>query len=672
MIRPWGLTLVGLVAASFVSLVPAPVEAAPGDLQLVAQSFNVPADGAITATVALPAALATADLSTAIFAVTVYQRLERREDMVGIAAGTLPSPDDTVAISPLCCAGPNPGEFTISIPLETVEVLPGALSIPRAGVYPVSISVERDGRVLSHITTFINRLAAAGESTDNDALSVGVAIGTHSSIHLDSKSTTSLDPSAVSEMTSLADALDALDANKIPATVRVAPAVLAGLQQLNQPLFTRLIASLQVHQVVADPQWPIDPSVAVAAGQDSLYTSWLRAGQDRLVDLGLRQGLISRSTFFADQPISADGATLRRNLGAGLMVMTPHMYDQLHGTISSFSDFTGELVAAELPNNTELDVAVVDHTISDLLVHPLATPEQTRIYVVAQLLALRQWIATSGASPQRHAVVIATPDLGVPDATLLGSITALIAQTPGLAAATLDDVASRTDQLLANGEEHPVTLPTVGGDDLKARVFKQAVLNNDIAAAASMLPDDDERPAGWRDLSSLLPTTALDDADAEAMIASVEAGVDQIKSAVQMPTAYTVNLPGRRSTVRVRFVNTSDVPLKIKVQLTSPPGKLLFANDPTPVVLPPGVPTILPIAVEARSNGTSGVSLDVFTPNDVPLGDTVPLKFRVNALGVGNVLTVALFALVLLWWLEHMRSTWRKRRRRQPATLPDS
>jgi hypothetical protein len=45
------------------------------------------------------------------------------------------------------------------------------------------------------------------------------------------------------------------------------------------------------------------------------------------------------------------------------------------------------------------------------------------------------------------------------------------------------------------------------------------------------------------------------------------------------------------------------------------------------------------------------------------------LKFRVNALGVGNVITVTLFLLVVLWWLEHMRSTRQKRRR---ATLPDS
>jgi hypothetical protein len=149
---------------------------------------------------------------------------------------------------------------------------------------------------------------------------------------------------------------------------------------------------------------------------------------------------------------------------------------------------------------------------------------------------------------------------------------------------------------------------------------------------------------------------------------SIRGELDKVRDAVQIPPAYTVNLPGRQGTVRVRLVNTSDTPLQVKVSLSSTSGKLVFANDPDPVVLPPGISNI-PIAVKALSNGTSPVSLDVSTPNDDPIGDTVPLKFRVNALGVANVLTFLLFALVVLWWLLHLRSTRRKHRQAQPATV---
>ena len=668
------LILFGLLCASVFVAVPTSVDAAQGDLQLIAQNFNIAADGSLTATIALPASLAGSDLSTALIAVTVAKRVDKREDLLPIINGTLTRRDDTVAISPICCAGPQPGQYTFSIPLEIEEVLPDALSIPRQGLYPVSIAVQRDGKVVSTVLTFLNRLPAAGESDPADGpMSVAVAIGTHSTIHLDAKGVTGLDDaSTLAEMTGLADTLDVLDANKIPATVRVEPAVLTGLQQLNPTLFNRLIASLQHHQILADPQWPIDPSAAVAAGQASLYTSWLRAGQARLGGLGLGPAIISRSTIFVDKSISADGATLRRDLGAGLMVMTPDVFNGLDGAIQRYSDYTGELFAAALPNDIAVDVAVVDQLISQLLAHPLATPELTRIYVVANLLALRQKLEISGTSVTRHAVLLATPDLGVPDAALIGPISALITETPGLVAAPIDDVASRTDRYLLDGEEQPVTLPQVDGVTLAQRVFRQAKLSNEIDAVASMLPVDNDRPRGWRELAGLLPTSALEDLDAAALDSAVRDELTQIRNAVQMPAAYTVNLPGKRSTVRVRIVNTSDVPLKIKVELTSPSGKLVFANDPQPVLLPPGVATNVAIPVEARSNGTSGVSLDIFTPNDVTLGATVPLRFRVNALGVGNVLTSALFGLVLLWWLAHARSTRKKRRQSLAATLPVS
>jgi Family of unknown function (DUF6049) len=667
------LALFSLIGTTLIVLQSSPARAAEGDLQLISQNFNVASDGALNATLALPADLAGIDLSTTAIVVTLYQRVDKREDLTNIINGTaIPRPDDTVTISPGCCAGPQPGQFTIAVPLETAEVRPDALSIPRAGLYPVTIAVQSDSDEIAHILTFINRLPALDEDADSDSMAVAVAIGTNSAVHLDSKATISLDDSTVAEMTKLADALDVLDANKFPATIRIAPAVLNGLQQLNSAVFDRLIASLQHHQVVAEPQWPLDPSAAAVAKQELLYTSWRRDGQELFADLGLGAAVVSTSTILVDQPLGAEGAALRWRDGARLMVVSPGIYDGLHGTIKGFTDNRGELVAAELPNDITLDVAVVDHGISQLLVHPLATPAQTSIYAVAGLLALRQFVEISGASVQRHAVVIGADDLGVPDPQLLGSITGLIAQTPGLAATSLDDVALRTDRLLVNnGQEAPVTLPSSNADALNTRLFTQGVLNGEIDAVASMLPDDSDKPKGWRDLAELLPTTALDDLSAQGMVTAIRAELDQVRGAVQMPAPYTINLPGKRSTVRVRFVNNYDVPLKIKVRLSSPPGKLVFDNDPQPVVLEPGVPLNIPIDVEARSNGTSGVSLDVFTPNDVPLGTTVPLQFRVNVLD-GNVVTGVLFALVLLWWVEHFRAGRKKRRKSSPATLPDS
>ena len=230
--------LLAFISASIITLLPAPVEAAQDDLQLVAQNFNIAADGSLTATVALPANLANTDLSTATIAVTVYQRVERNGESLGaIIDGTLPSPSDTVTIPSTGWVVPQPGQFTLSVPLEAAAARPDALGIARAGLYPMTIAVQRDGKVLSRLVTFVNRLPApTGAVSEIDSMSVALAIGTHSSVHLDSKTTTSLDPSAREareEMTALADALEALGPSKMPATVRIAPAVLAGIQQLD-------------------------------------------------------------------------------------------------------------------------------------------------------------------------------------------------------------------------------------------------------------------------------------------------------------------------------------------------------------------------------------------------------------------------------------------------------
>ncbi len=150
-----------------------------------------------------------------------------------------------------------------------------------------------------------------------------MAIGTHSAAHLDSRATISLDDSTVAEMTKLADVLEALDADKFPATVRIAPAVLNGLQQLSSPVFNRLIAALQDDRVVAEPQWPLDPAAAALAGQELLYTSWRRDGQERFAELGLGGAVVSTSTILVDQPIGVEGAALRWRDGARLMVVSP-------------------------------------------------------------------------------------------------------------------------------------------------------------------------------------------------------------------------------------------------------------------------------------------------------------------------------------------------------------
>ena len=132
--------------------------------------------------------------------VTVDQRIEKREDIAHVIDGSLDRPDDAVTFSPGCCAGPEPGQFTISVPLETSEVRPDALASRGRAV-----SVTRRGparrQELAAVLTFLNRLPAADEFADTDPMSVAVAIGTHSTAHSTARRRSASTDSTVAEMT---------------------------------------------------------------------------------------------------------------------------------------------------------------------------------------------------------------------------------------------------------------------------------------------------------------------------------------------------------------------------------------------------------------------------------------------------------------------------------------
>ena len=159
---------------------------------------------------------------------------------------------------------------------------------------------------------------------------------------------------------------------------------------------------------LAEPQWPLDPSAAASAGQDALYTSWLRDGQDQASSVS-----VSVRPSSPDRRSSSTSRSARKAPPCARPRCRPDGHDtrdlrppRRHR--SGVQRLPGRAGPADLPNDTVFDIAVVDHTISDLLAHPLATAEQTRIYAVAQLLALRQGLEISGANLQRHSVVIGT------------------------------------------------------------------------------------------------------------------------------------------------------------------------------------------------------------------------------------------------------------------------
>ncbi len=628
-------------------------------LTLIEQDFTVRSAGEITLTVAVPASLDAATLDASDLVVTAYRPVSDR-DAVQAALQSEPDFPNTVdfVVAPVVdLVRPQPNQVTLTIPVETNTLTPPAMLLSRAGVYPLTIELRFEGDTVAELTSFVNRLPTSGEV--DDPMSVALVMGTTRPLHLDDSGEVVLDQGDLDELAALADGLEA---SAIPVAVRIEPKVIGALRERDPALATRLLDALDGNEIISGTSLPLDPSVAASAGQSALYTQWLRDGED-IVAADMPAPTV-RTAQFVDHTVTTPGATLLRDLGTRLLVLTPDVYRSLDGSLGGFADTT-QLVGIALDDDAQLEGAIVDRRIADTLERSAKDPTLIAIQVVADLLAARQRALLDDDLAARHSIVLGTNDLGVPDPATLAVITELIADTPGLQSADLDQVATRTTRQQVLGDDVVVRLPnTVDSSALTGRVQTQTDLATEATSTGSMLPDGDQRPSNWAAFIAILPTTALDDSTVASITGRLRSEYEAIRSAVGMPTPFSFSLTGRSSTIRLNFRNDSDTPLKIRVVLDSP--KLSFPDPDQIETLPPHSVQEVLVRVEARTNGDFGVSLNVLTPQgDIEharLGPTVALTASLNALsGLGNLVTGAAILMLAAWWFRHWRAVRRKR-----------
>ena len=176
-----------------------------------------------------------------------------------------------------------------------------------------------------------------------------------------------------------------------------------------------------------------------------------------------------------------------------------------------------------------------------------------------------------------------------------------------------------------------------------------------------MLFRSDARPAEWARLTAILPTSALTDEQVASIASTLDDEFHGVRSAVEVPASFGFSLTGRSGTIPVSLFNSSDVPLAVTVQMSSP--KLTFPDGPQTVTLAPGGYTEVRITIQARSNGSIPATLLVTTPEGrLPLAPAVPITANVTALtGLGNLLTGTSLLVLLTWWGRHWRRTHRER-----------
>jgi len=656
-----------LAFAAIVGVVPGgSTSALAPRMGLISQApYGVAADGSVEFVLSLPASLDPATLPDATLVVTAYRAVTTRAGVAEAQGGVLPRSVDGVDLPLAALPRPAADQVVATVTLETTTRTAPSLQLSQPGLYPVVLELRNDGSVIAELLTFVHRLPSATDDPEV-ALPVAMAMTTASPVVLDDNGAVVVDDGVLTELTHLADLLDS---STMPVAVRVPPALLIATAQTGEAgaaLAQRLAGSLARNEVLSSPRYPLDPSQAATSGQQSLYTQWLRDGEDDLTSF--ISNLPSDSVAFMDGALSADGGALLRDLGTRLIVTTPEIFDPLPNSTGSFTD-SSQLVQVRVAPDQTIDATLIDRDLDAVLERRTTTPALTGIYTVTHLLAYRQEIVDNTkdrngnpvGDPSRRGVTLATSDLSLPNLDSYRAITALLADTPGLTPTTLESLGVRTDQLaLPDRGEVIVGLPGAVEGSIDGRLTTATGLTQAALNTGSMLPAEDARLAQWSTLIGRLPTSALTDAQVEATANQITAELDAIRAAVEVPSSFPFTLTGRTTTVPFRLFNQGDVALTVRVHMSS--SKLIFPDGDLSVEIPPQGSTSVDIRIEARTNGDFPATLTVLTPSGDILAPPVPLTASVTALsGLGNLFTGAFLLVVLTWWVRHVRLSRRNR-----------
>ncbi len=648
------------------------------ELTVVAQTFTVTPDQPFEITLELPPALDVSRFDDAVLVVTSHRSIADRAEMHASIDGEHTRTEDTfdIALAP-AAADPNvlalgDGRLSVRVPTESQARTPGALQLAQGGVHPIVLELRVDDRPEGEATTYVHRLPLVPSTAG--PMSIAFVMRQMTLPVLGSDGSVAFAPNARAELTQLGEVLASLDAAPVaaglvdaapvPRGVLVEPSLLPLVAADEPDLATALLTGLGGSELLATPRLPLDASAAVASDQQDRYGSWLREGEDLLRSL-LANTTIDRGVVLVDDRVSTAGAAMQRTLGARLLVLPWDFYTELDGSLLELTDIS-QLVTVDLGDGTDMPAAIVDDYLGNQLVRGADDPLGIAIEIASELVVLARDLDVDGRAVERHGVLLALPDMGVPDPALVAELGRLLVASPLLRLVGPGELATTTTTLINDGRLVRLSLPDRAGPDLVPRLEVLATASDDVLAHASMLPPDAPDIGRWTATLDAMASTAMTDTQVTNAVDRLEADFTRYRDAIVAPEPFSFTLTGTDSKLRFAIGNTSDTPLTVRVRLSSP--KIRFPDGDRIVELPPGGEADLDVNAEALSNGKSSVFLRIYAPatdRDVELVPEVVLTARVTSLaGLGQLLTGAGALLVITWWVHHAR---RSRRTQQAA-----
>ena len=542
----------------------------------------------------------------------------------------------------------NTAFLTVTVPTDVGDDSkpsgPDSLEFPTPGVYPVRVQVLIGDDLIGTHGTLVERRPGVGEI---NRLTKPVQLAIVTAAERPPETGSNSDAAATQRARDILAAAAQIDP---PLLASIPPGVLTAA--LDGAAGDDIVEEVKDDEFVALSDINLDVSSAVEAGIGYRYTQALERGEEIITTALSRPP--TRVVRIVDTALSAPGAQLLRTLGVRYLVMTPNRYDDFVGGERPDTD---RFVNVELPDGGTLPILLTDPISKEF------SPEQTDATLATSTeteWAIRAVAAIvldhrSQGRTIRRSKLIGLDDLAPPDPRLINAFVAMATTTPDIDVVAPTALVGTTDTQRPPGG-NPLVLPDVAGPDLTVRLATIEATTLSLISTASMLDDGDEQLAIWLEQLDVLFSNGVSDATATAVIEEVVADADNIRSAATLPDPFTFTLTGRSDNIPLRLTNDSDERLKVMVQLTS--SKLTFPDNSQIVSLRANDSTDILMPVQARSNGTSAVSVQLLTPVGEPLGDPVSLTARVNSLtGLGQALTGGLLLTLGVWWF----TNWRKR-----------
>jgi hypothetical protein len=294
---------------------------------------------------------------------------------------------------------------------------------------------------------------------------------------------------------------------------------------------------------------------------------------------------------------------------------------------------------------------LADTRYGTLLDAPFGTAYESATTIAAELIAQRYELANSqigaAALGGRHVVVASAS--GVPPEPLIGSI--LIRHLRNSPQISLRRVGDFTPSLEGLARITPPVVPFI---DVAAIQSRATDALNAVNLVSDVLATNDGLTQRWIELVDVANDTTLTEARRSEYLNAVLTQAGAVRNAVKLPTT-SFTFGGRDSELRLALINSTPFELSLRLEITSPTGKMTFVPSEFDIVIAPNGQQEVTVNASARANGLIPIEMLLKSPSGTIL-DVAQVRVRVNAIaGLGRGVSAVFLVLLLLWWLIHTR-----------------